>query len=305
MTQTYESVLLDLALSDERFVVLTAENRSAIRSLPEALGPRFIDVGIAEQTLVGAAAGLALRGRIPVAHALASFLTMRPFEFIRTDVGLPQLPVKLVGAVPGLLSEANGPTHQALEDVGLMRAIPGMGVFCPADEEDMLLGLPGVLQSSRPFYVRFNARRPVWRHSSDFVLGRAERVLDGTDVAILTYGTLFSEAYEAAVRLENGGLTVRLVNLRTVKPFDEEAALEAIRSTKLTVTIEDHFLSGGLYTLVAELLLSRRESADVFPIAFEERWFRPGLLPDVLEAEALSAAQIAERIERAWLARRR
>src|SRR5262249_37740008 len=155
---------LDLALSDERFIVLTAENRSAIRSLPAALGARFIDVGIAEQTLVGAAAGLALRGRIPVAHALASFLTMRPFEFIRTDVALPDLPVKLVGAVPGLLSEANGPTHQALEDVALMRGIPRMGVFCPADEEDMLLGLSSVLRSSRPFYIRHNARRPVWRH---------------------------------------------------------------------------------------------------------------------------------------------
>src|SRR5262249_26409992 len=149
------------------------------------------------------------------------------------------LPVKLVGAVPGLLSEANGPTHQALEDVALMRGIPRMGVFCPADEEDMLLGLSSVLRSSRPFYIRHNARRPVWRHRGDFVLGRAEPVLDGSDVAILTYGTLFSEAYEAAVRLENGGLTVRLLNLRTLKPLDEQAVLEAVRATKLTVTVED------------------------------------------------------------------
>src|SRR5262245_27639495 len=115
---------------------MTAENRAPLQGLPEALGPRFLDVGICEQTLVGAAAGLALRGRRPVVHALATFLTMRAFEFIRTDVGLPRLPVVLVGYVPGFLSEANGPTHQALEDLALMRVIPGMQVICPTDEAE-------------------------------------------------------------------------------------------------------------------------------------------------------------------------
>src|SRR5262245_62036912 len=117
---------------------MTAENRAAIRSLPDRLGPRFIDVGIAEQTLAGAAAGLALRGRVPIVHALAAFLTMRAFEFIRTDVGIAQLPVKFIGACAGFLSEANGPTHQALEDLALMRGIPGMNVCCPADQSEML-----------------------------------------------------------------------------------------------------------------------------------------------------------------------
>lgn len=305
MTGAYESALRSLALNDDRFIVLTAENRSGIRSLPADLGDRFIDVGIAEQTLVGAAAGLALRGRIPVAHALACFLTMRPFEFIRTDVGLPKLPVKLVGAIPGVLSEANGPTHQALEDVALMRGVPNMGVFCPADEEDLLLGLESVLRTEAPFYIRLNSRRPAVRHNGGFTLGRSEVVHEGKDIAILTYGTLFREAHEAALRLENGGFSVFLVNLRTLKPLDEETILEAIRATKLCVTIEDHFLAGGLYTLVAETLLARRQTADVFPIAFEERWFVPGLLPDVLEAEGLTGAQIAERVETAWRARRR
>jgi transketolase len=134
----YEECLKKVVVNDERYVVLTAENRAPIRNLPPILGSRFIDTGITEQALVGAAAGLALRGRIPIAHALATFLTMRAFEFIRTDVGLPGLPVKLVGYVPGLLSEANGPTHQALEDVALMRGIPKMQVFCPADLDDMV-----------------------------------------------------------------------------------------------------------------------------------------------------------------------
>ena len=108
---TYAGVLERIAMADERVVVLTAENRAAIRNLPSVLGPRFIDVGIAEQTMVAAAAGLALRGRIPICHSLATFLTLRAFEFIRTDVGISGLPVKLVGGVPGVLSDGNGPTH--------------------------------------------------------------------------------------------------------------------------------------------------------------------------------------------------
>src|SRR5512139_740291 len=118
---TYENALKEITLADDRFIVMTAENRAAIRNLPQVLGNKFIDTGITEQALIGAAAGLALRGRIPVVHALATFLTLRAFEFIRTDIGIPRLPVKLVGFVPGLLSEADGPTHLAIDDVAVMR----------------------------------------------------------------------------------------------------------------------------------------------------------------------------------------
>src|SRR5579885_712973 len=152
--RTYEEVLLECALRDERIIVMTAENRAAIRNMPPKLGERFIDVGIAEQTMIGAAAGLALRGRVPIVHALATFLTLRAFEFVRTDVGIAHLPVKLVGGVPGFLSDGNGPTHQAIEDISLMRGIPGMTVFCPADEQDMLMMLPEIWASPDPAYVR-------------------------------------------------------------------------------------------------------------------------------------------------------
>src|SRR5215831_15080233 len=161
---------------------MTAENRAAIRSLPDRLGSRFIDVGIAEMTLVGAAAGLALRGRRPIVHALATFLTLRAFEFIRTDVGIAGLPVKLVGGVPGFLSEANGPTHQAVEDVALMRTIPNLQVFCPADEHDLEMGLPAILDSRSPGYVRFYAAKPEVSHEAQFEIGKAEVLADGHDV---------------------------------------------------------------------------------------------------------------------------
>jgi transketolase len=295
--RTYESLLGELAQIDPRVVVLTAENRSAIRNLPAILGDRFVDVGIAEQTLVGMSAGLALRGRVPVAHSLATFLTMRAFEFIRTDVGIPGLPVKLVGSVPGFLSEANGPTHQALEDVALMRGIPGMRVFAPADDEDLLLGLPRVLADPAPWYVRFNVRRAVVSHAA-FHLGRAEVVSEGRDVAILTYGVLFEQAVEAARLLTEDGVSVTLLNMRTLEPFDDEAVLEAARSTGFLVTLEDHFERGGLYAIVCELLVRRRLSPVVVPFALSARWFAPGLFDDVLRAEGFRGDQIAGRVRR-------
>src|SRR5262245_27479814 len=158
---------------------MTAENRAAIRHVEAELGERFIDVGIAEQTLVGAAAGLALRGRIPIVPGIAAFLTMRAFEFIRSDAGISGLPVKLVGWQPGLLSEANGPTHQAIEDVALMRAIPGMEIFCPADEAELVQTMTTVVDRPGPCYIRFNSVEPAVSHSRDQEYGRAELISGG------------------------------------------------------------------------------------------------------------------------------
>ena len=300
--KNYEQTLLELMAADERIIVMTAENRAAIRNLPNLSPDRFIDTGITEMTMVGAAAGLALRGRVPVLHALATFLTLRAFEFVRTDVGIGNLPVKLVGSVPGFLSDGNGPTHQAIEDVALMRGIPHMQVFCPADEQDMLLGLPHILSSPNPTYMRFNGLKPVIDHDPHFEIGRAEvrRTSESAshrdDVAILVYGMLFSQAWEARARLEAEGLSVRLINVRTPKPIDEEAVLRAARETNLLVTLEDHFLTGGLYSIVAETLLRHGETADVLPFALDERWFRPALLNDVLTYEGFTGEQVAARI---------
>lgn len=292
----YEQILLEMMAADERIIVMTAENRAAIRNLPNLTPDRFIDTGITEQTMVGAAAGLALRGRIPVLHALATFLTLRAFEFVRSDVGIGNLPVKLVGGVPGFLSDGNGPTHQAIEDVSIMRGIPHMQVFCPADEQDMLLALPHIISSPQPTYIRYNGLKPVIEHEANFEIGRAEQVSDGSDVAILVYGMLFAQAWEAKALLESEGLSVRLINVRMPKPIDEEAVLHAARETNLLVTLEDHFLTGGLYSIVAETLLRHGETADVLPFALDERWFRPALLPDVLRYEGFTGEQIAARI---------
>jgi transketolase len=217
---------------------------------------------------------------------------MRAFEFIRTDVGIGNLPVKIVGAVSGFLSDGNGPTHQAVEDVSLMRGIPNVNVFCPADDDDMLKGLPKVFADASPFYIRYNNTKPLVEHKK-FEIGKAEIFSNGTDVAILVYGFLFGQAFKAKEILEAQGFSVRLINIRTPKPIDKEAVLKSAGECKLVVTLEDHFVTGGLFSIVAEVLLENKKTANVLPIALMNKWFKPALLNDVLEYEGFTAEKIA------------
>lgn len=269
---------MQTALSNENIIVMTAENRALFRNMPKNLGDRFIDTGITEQTLIGAAAGLALRGRVPVVHALASFLTMRAFEFIRTDIGIPNLPIKLSGFIPGFLSDGNGATHQAIEDISLMRGIPNMTVFAPADEQDLLIMLPEIWASSKPAYTRINTRNTDYQHDTNFEIGKAEVVSKGTDITILVNGMLFEQALIAVDLMQNLGKSVGLVNMRCLKPVDEAVILEVAESSELVVVLEDHFFTGGLYSIVAETLLKHQKTANVLSISLFESWFKPALL---------------------------
>jgi transketolase len=293
----YEELISEIALADERYIIMTAENRALIRNIPKnpALADRFIDTGITEQTMIGMAAGLALRGRVPIVHALAAFLTMRAYEFIRTDVGIAHLPVKLTGFIPGFLSDGNGPTHQAIEDISIMRGIPGMHVFAPADEEDMLLMLPEIWDSSSPAYTRANLLKPLIAHDKDFRIGKAEVIAEGSTITFLTYGMLFNNVLQAKQVLEAQGLSVGLVNMRSLKPVDEEVIIRAAKQSELVVVVEDHFTTGGLYSIVAEVLLRNQLSANVQPLSLNEQWFRPARLSEVLEYEGFTAEKIAAR----------
>ncbi len=294
--QPYEQLLADLMTEDERIVILTAENRAALRSLPQHVGDRFMDFGIAEQTMVGAAAGLASRGRVPVVHALAAFLTLRAFEFIRTDVGIPGLPVKLVGGAAGFLSDGNGPTHQAIEDVALMWGIPGMGIFCPSDEEELLAGLPWVLAAGSPFYIRHIGLPGRVAHPTPFQPGVAEVLHDsGTDVSILTYGFCSAIAAATARELDSAGIGSRVLSMGTLAPLDEEAILKAGRSSNLVVVLEDHFEFSGLGAITAPIYVRERMAPNLLVIGLPT-WFRPGRLEEVLETSGFTPPQLSQRI---------
>ena len=293
---TYEELLKETALADERFVVMTAENRALVRNLPQVLGDRFIDTGITEQTMLGAAAGLALRGRIPVVHALAAFLTMRAFEFTRTSVGIANLPVKMSSFIPGVLSDGNGPTHQAIEDVSIMRGIPGMEIFAPADAEDLVQMLPSIWASPHPSYVRISTLPSVYKHAP-YQVGKSEVVSKGKDLTILTYGFMFEQCFHAKALLEAEGLEVGLINMRSLKPLDEQVIRDLIGKTNQLITIEDHFITGGLFSIVAEFLVRAGLQIPVSPIGFDAKWFKPGRLPEVLAYEKLDPEGLVEQIK--------
>lgn len=291
----YEEFLIDILKSSDKYIVMTAENRAAIRNLPSQVADRFIDTGITEQTMIGMSAGLALRGRIPIVHALASFLTMRAFEFIRTDIGVGNLPVKLVGSVAGFLSEANGPAHQAIEDISIMRGIPNMNIFSPSDEDDMIEGMKEILPSDSPWYVRFNNQRADIRHKK-FEIGKAEMVYEGDDVVIITYGYMFKHALTITEALNLYGISTGLVNVRTLKPIDKDLIKDICSHNHLVVTLEDHFMTGGLFTIISELLAKEYIRCRILPIALKN-WFKPAIMNDLLIHEGFSAEQVAKQIK--------
>ena len=292
----YPEIIKSYATKNQNVVVFTAENRAVVRELPSILNDRFIDVGITEQNMIGMAAGMALRGRTPICHALTNFLLFRAYEFIRNDVGIPNLPVKLSGWIPGFLSDGNGPTHQSLEDVGLMRLIPGMQVFCPSDNEDMCLMLEKIWDSPHPSYIRVNPRPSKIEHKTAFEIGKAEMLFEGTDVTILVYGFLLEEVLIAREILQNKGLSVGIVNMRSLEPVDKDLILSLPSKTKKIVTVEDHFGVGGLFSIISEILARNQVTMPIQSISMENRWFKPGLLSEVLDYEGFSGVKLAERI---------
>jgi len=293
---TYEDKLIEIVNSNSNIMVLTAENRAAIRNLSGKVGSKFLDTGINEMTLVGVSAGLALRGIVPVTHAISAFLTMRSFEFIRTDVGYPNLPVKLVGSFAGFLSDANGPTHQALEDIALMRVIPNLNIFCPADNDDLIKGLEKVIKSPNPFYIRYNNRDTGFSHNEEFEIGKAEFFGEHGDISIIVYGALFFECFNTMKILQNNGLKVNVINLRTVKPADEKLIADSLNNNKLIVTVEDHFVTGGLNSIVSEIAVQKKITAEIMPIGFNNKWFKPLMFKDAIEYEGFSPEKLSDRI---------
>src|SRR5262249_25542139 len=172
-----------------------------------------------------------------------------------------------------------------------------------ADEDEMLDALASAVGDRAPWYLRYNARKAAFRHRTPFVPGIAEVVTEGTDVALLTYGCLTRECYEAATRLADAGIAPRLVNMRTLKPVDASAILRAVRETSLVVTVEDHFAIGGLATIVAEVAAANAVAVRLHPIALADRWFTPALFADVLEHEGFSAEKLTRRISAALVTR--
>lgn len=262
MRNAFIAALYDLTKRDERVVALVSDNGAIVydqyrKDFPD----HYINVGIAEANLVSVAAGLAHCGKIPFAYTIAGFLTMRAFEQIRNDVCLQRTNVKLVGIGAGFVYSNLGPTHHATIDLALMRSLPGMTVLSPADPLESRKATLAAAEREGPVYLRLaTGGTPVlYKEDYDFQIGRGVTVRQGQDLTLIATGLMVQEALQAASELQENGISIRLINLHTIKPLDEEIILQAARETRAILTVEEHSIMGGLGSAVAEVLAEHAE----------------------------------------------
>lgn len=239
-------------------IFLTAEcGFNVVEPIEQEFPERFYNVGIAEQSLVGTAAGLCLRGLKPVAYTMAMFLTMRAYEQIRVDVAYQNLPVLLAGVVPGLGYGNSGPTHHVIEDTAIMRVLPNMTVVYPSCEADVRAAARQGLSMSGPCYIGLGRASKDYHapySETAFQIGKAICVREGRDVALISYGPALPNTVAAADLLEKDGVHVRVINMHTIKPLDVAVIQQAATDCGLIMTIEEENIIGGLGSAVAEYL---------------------------------------------------
>ena len=250
--------ILEIARENKNVVVLTADLAGSFKLGPlmKELPERFIEVGIAEANMIGIAAGLTIGGRIPYTTTFAGFSTGRVYDQIRQSVAYSDKNVKICASHAGLTLGEDGATHQILEDIGLMKMLPGMTVIVPCDFNQTKAATKAIAAYEGPVYLRFG--RPKWANftkedGSDFVIGKAQQLSEGTDVSIFACGHMVWKAIEAGKILEARGISVEVINIHTIKPLDTEAILKSIQKTKCAVTVEEHNVIGGLGDSVAQV----------------------------------------------------
>lgn len=285
--------------ADHDFVVLDADLAEATKTcyFKKAYPHRFFDCGIAEGNMIGVAAGLAAAGKTVFASSFAMFAAGRAFEQIRNSVAYPHLNVKIAATHAGITVGEDGATHQCLEDLALMRTLPGMTVINPADAVEAAAALEAVLSVDGPCYLRFGRYATPVFHDPDtyhFRIGKGEVVADGTDVTLVATGIMVGMAMEAAATLAGEGISARVINMPTIKPLDEELVLTAARETGAIVTAEEHNIIGGLGSAVVETV-SESCPVPVLRVGVADTFGRSGKVPPLLELYGLTPAHICEK----------
>jgi len=254
----FGQALVDLGKVDPRVVVLDADLGSSTKAqmFGDAYPERFFQVGIAEQNMVGIAAGLASMGFVPFTSTFACFASKRATDQIRIMVAQPELPVVIMGAYAGMLAGKTGKTHQAIQDAGIFRAMPNMTVISPGDGVEVRKAVFAAAEYGKPIYLRLTreATPVIFDDDYDFKIGKATVVREGTDVSILTTGIMLPRAVDAADALQSEGISAHILHVPTLKPLDEEAIVAAAQKTGRVVTAEEHTIIGGLGGAVAETL---------------------------------------------------
>jgi len=295
----FGKAVTELAAQDERIVVISADSgkSSGFGDFAKKYPERYIEVGIAEQSAVGVASGLATVGKIPVFCAIAPFVEARPFEMVRNDVGYMRQNVKLVGRNCGITYSDLGATHHSLEDFAIMRMIPGMVVLAPQDPTEIRSAVKAMIEHEGPVYMRIgNPKIPELFDPTPFVIGKGSILCDGSDVTLISTGSTTEAALKAAEMLAEQGISVQLIGMPTVCPIDRELVIEAARKTGRIVTVEEHYVEGGLGTMVSEVTGSECP-VPVLRLGVPKDYATSGPYRDILSYYGLDAAGIAESVK--------
>ena len=301
---SYGNALAELGNEHDDLVVLDADLAGATKTgIFKAAHPqRFIDCGIAEANMIGISAGLATMGKVPFCSSFAMFATGRVFDQIRNSVGYPHLNVKIGATHGGLSVGEDGATHQCNEDIALMRTIPGMTIINPSDDIEARAAVKAAYEYQGPVYLRFGRLPgPVFNTGADyhFELGKGILLKEGKDITLIGTGLMVSRALEAAEALENKGISVRVINIHTIKPLDEAIVLQAARETKMIFTIEEHSVIGGLGSAVCDAV-APYAICPVHKIGVQDTFGESGKGEQVLAKYGLDVDGICRCVEAAY-----
>lgn len=294
--------LLEVGRANSKVVALTADLLGSLKmnAFVKEFPDRFFQVGIAEANMMGIAAGLATAGKIPYTGTFANFSTGRVYDQIRQSIAYSEKNVKICASHAGLTLGEDGATHQILEDIGLMRMLPGMTVICPCDFNQTKAATIAIAEHHGPVYLRFG--RPNWPvftpEDQHFEIGKAQLISSGSDVSIFATGHMVWQAVEAARSLAAEGISCEIINIHTIKPLDEQTILDSVSKTRCVVTAEEHQRNGGLGDAIAQVL-GRRIPAPLEVVAVNDTFGESGIPTELLEKYGLGVTHVAAAIRTA------
>ena len=301
--EAYGKALAALANTNENVVVLDADLSKSTKTADfKAVAPeRFFNMGIAEGNMMGVAAGLSTCGKIPYVSTFAMFAAGRAFEQIRNSICYPKLNVKVCATHAGLTVGEDGASHQAIEDLALMRSIPNMTVICPSDAVETEAAIKAIAEYDGPCYVRLG-RAAVNivndENTYEFKIGKGVTLAEGNDVTIVATGIMVDVALEAKEMLKNEGINARVINIHTLKPIDREILITAAKETGAIITVEEHNVIGGLGSAVSEVL-TEEIPVPVLKVGVQDVFGESGLPDQLLKAYGLTATNVVEKAKKA------
>ena len=297
--QSYGEELAKLGEENKNIVVLDADLSTATKTeiFAKKFPDRFINVGIAEQNLMGVAAGLSTFGKIPYASTFAVFAAGRAYEQIRNSIAYPKLNVKICATHAGITVGEDGATHQMLEDLGLMRSLPNMTVICTSDDIQTKWAVREISKINGPVYLRLCrlATPVIYDASNKFEIGKAVQIGEGTDATIFATGVTVSEAIKAKEILKEKGIDVRVIDVHTIKPIDREMVVKCAKETKRIITVEDHNIIGGLGSSVCEVL-SEEYPERVERMGIVDTFGESGKAEELMKKYKIDSTAIVEKV---------